>query len=445
MDTLSRRALAGLVVAPAFRALGQPCAPPAGVAANFTIPPGLPNIARKAIAALSAAEINRLRLAYKRLRDLTVSDPTDPRGWMQQANVHCWQCGGSGAADIHQTWFFLPWHRAYLYFHERILVKLLVDNSFRLPFWDWDATVSRNLPAIYRPASVGARPNSLFDVNRSTAASGGSSIPNNIFVPNPMTAPNFAAFGGTGFPSGGSIENGPHGQIHIWTGPLPFGSPDMGDLASAARDPVFYAHHCNIDRLWAEWFRRNPVAHASPTSASFLTKSFSFYDENKVLRRIRVSQVLNTVPLGFSYPAGAALAKPSAPRWTELSFDAGTKSVKPTDELRASMAAPNGLVVKRTLVVEDAVLPTRTGLYNVFAGDPPATGADQAAAPNYLGYMAIVLGNHAHERRSTFVFTPTKEFFDRAASSEGTILTYAEAGSTQGTKLEYANVYLSEE
>ena len=440
MEHLSRRALAGFLLTPALRTLGQGCAPPTGVAQNFTPLPGLQSLPRKAISALTAAEATRLRLAYKRLRDLTVSDPTDPRGWMQQANVHCWQCGGSGT-DVHQSWFFLPWHRAYLYFHERILIKLLNDTSFRLPFWDWDATVSRNLPAIHRPANVGATPNSLFDANRSPTASGGSAIPASTFLPNPMSAPNFTAFGGNAA-SGGTIENGPHGRIHVWAGD-PSTGLDMGRLDTAARDPIFYAHHCNIDRLWAEWFRRNPLAHAHPTAASFRNKTYLFFDQEKVLRRIRVSQVLNTAPLGFSYPAGAALARPAEPRFTELSLDTDTKSVSLTDDLRTALRATNALVVRRSLVVEDVVLPAKTGLYNVFAGDPPAAGADQASAPNYLGYIAVILGDHPHQRRSTMVFTPSKEFFDRAEN--GTVLTIAEAGSTEGTRLEYGDVYLSED
>ncbi|PYT04032.1 MAG: hypothetical protein DMF60_16560, partial [Acidobacteria bacterium] len=230
---------------------------------------------------LTPAEVTRLRLAYKRMRDLDTSDPADPRGHMQQANVHCWQCNGGSGFDVHGSWTFLPWHRCYLYFHERILCKLLNDNSFRLPFWDWDTVPGRKVPPIFRPAMVGATPNSLFDANRSTAAAGGSAMPANIFPVNnnPMNAANFAAFGGTSG-SGGGLEFGPHGAIHVWTGrPFPPGT-DMGILSTAARDPIFFAHHCSIDHLWAEWNRRNPVAHANPTAAAFLTRSFLFFDEN---------------------------------------------------------------------------------------------------------------------------------------------------------------------
>lgn len=253
-----------------------------------------------------------------------------------------------------------------------------------------------------------------------------------------MNAANFAAFGGSAG-SGGGLENGPHGAIHVWTG----GSGDMASLATAARDPIFYAHHCQIDRLWAEWVRRNPVAHANPTAAAFLSKSFLLFDESSKLTKIKVSDVVTTTKLGFSYPPGAALAKPSSATWIELTHDISSGEIKlPAD---FSAPAPNALVKKRSLVVEDAVLPNKTGIYNIFLGDPPATGADQAAAPNYVGYMGIILGEHVHaEGKSTLVLNASPQFMQQAAGS-GAILVYAEAGSTEATKLTYANVYLTEE
>jgi hypothetical protein len=43
-----------------------------------------------------------------------------------------------------------------------------------------------------------------------------------------------------------------HNRVHAWvSGSMaPFSSPN---------DPVFFLHHCNVDRLWAEWQRANPT------------------------------------------------------------------------------------------------------------------------------------------------------------------------------------------
>jgi tyrosinase len=42
-----------------------------------------------------------------------------------------------------------------------------------------------------------------------------------------------------------------HNLVHRWMGGT------MTAMASP-NDPVFWLHHCNIDRLWAEWIRRHP-------------------------------------------------------------------------------------------------------------------------------------------------------------------------------------------
>ena len=86
---------------------------------------------RRPASTLNASEIQKLKDAYKAMRDLAVSDPTDPRGIVHQANVHCWNCGQS--TQIHGSWSFFAWHRAELYFHERILGRLIKDENFRLP------------------------------------------------------------------------------------------------------------------------------------------------------------------------------------------------------------------------------------------------------------------------------------------------------------------------
>ena len=416
----------------------EDCAPPAGTPVDFVVPK-LPNVIRKSVAELTTNEVARLRLAYQKLRDLTTSDPSDPRGWLQQAHVHCWNCGGSGS-DIHGSWTFFPWHRAYLYFHERILCKLLNDNSFRLPYWSWDDSNYRNLPAIYRPAKVGSAANSLYDASRSSAAVAGSSMPNSIFpaAQNPMNSANFAAFGG-GPDGGGSLEFGPHGAIHMWAGTPDDPYADMGNLSLAARDPLFYAHHCNIDRLWAEFVRRNPVAHANPTDAEFLTRGFRFFDENKQLVTIRVQDVLDPVPLGFSYRPGAKLSTSKQPKWTQLKYDPATHLL----QLPAPIAQ-SAIVHQRSVVVKQVQLPTKSGSYNVFVGDPPVTGADQSRAANYVGYIGIIVGEHHHDQKCSLVLNATNLFL-QSAGGAGALLTFAPAGTTSGEPLVFGAAYLTEE
>ncbi|MFJ8473659.1 tyrosinase family protein [Kitasatospora sp. NPDC094011] len=46
-----------------------------------------------------------------------------------------------------------------------------------------------------------------------------------------------------------------HNRVHRWVG------GNMADFGSAPNDPVFFLHHANIDRLWAEWQDKHPDAY----------------------------------------------------------------------------------------------------------------------------------------------------------------------------------------
>jgi tyrosinase len=59
----------------------------------------------------------------------------------------------------------------------------------------------------------------------------------------------FAQFGGRT----GALESNPHNSVHVMIGgPSGF----MSDPLLAGLDPIFWLHHCNIDRLWAAWLTR---------------------------------------------------------------------------------------------------------------------------------------------------------------------------------------------
>lgn len=92
------------------------CAPPkpSGPAVPFKPDTTLKVRVRKPA---ESADMTKLQAATQKMCELTKTNPNDPRAWMQQANVHCWWCGGGGPMEIHRSWWFPPWHRAYLYFY----------------------------------------------------------------------------------------------------------------------------------------------------------------------------------------------------------------------------------------------------------------------------------------------------------------------------------------
>ena len=59
----------------------------------------------------------------------------------------------------------------------------------------------------------------------------------------------------------GVLDMDPHNTMHIWIGGLPASAPNGGDMLNnltAAFDPLFWGHHGNIDRLWAQWQTLHP-------------------------------------------------------------------------------------------------------------------------------------------------------------------------------------------
>ncbi|CAM6097963.1 unnamed protein product [Calypogeia fissa] len=337
---------------------------------------------RKASQCTDAEYAAKIKKGYELMRALP---DDDPRSFTQQWYVHCAYCGGAfltknstggpEPVDIHASWLFYPWHRYFLFFHERILQSLLEDPTFSLNYWNWDNPYSigkgkdgeclaqgDNFPSVF------SDPNgTTYDDLRSQSAKGFGrfDFPDFYYVPGvpAVSQPNYTSTeepiiqsnmnmmyqalvsGGTtteafmgrpyraGYVKGGpgpnggsgSLEGSVHGTVHFWTGSDPPTSDDMGQLAHAARDPVFFAHHSNIDRMWQVWKDIGPILGQKReyyTDPDFLNASFMFYDENKDLRRVKIEDALDTKKLGYVYQAAnvAQWIYPNLTRCSTLSF-----------------------------------------------------------------------------------------------------------------------------
>ena len=266
---------------------------PAGTVAVPWVQPCLcPTINRTSVYN-AAYNWTRLQNAYAAMRALPSSDP---RSLAAQQNMHAWYCATcpGNPNDIHGHWTFFAWHRAFLYFHERILGSLVNDMTLRLPYWDWENPSHQLSPTEYY---VGALNDTTRDlgagqsVNRNVPGGVGSfdftQIPAQINL-------SFADFGGDAT-TAGTVEVQEHGFVHMsiggWNG-------DMGSLELAAGDPIFYSHHANIDRLWYSWEKY--AGNADPGGA-FSQLTFTFYDEKKVWRSITAAQLLPVSKLCYCY------------------------------------------------------------------------------------------------------------------------------------------------
>ena len=100
-----------------------------------------------------------------------------------------------------------------------------------------------------------------------------------------------------------AFEVGPHGAIHGWVGdPEQPNGEDMVHLYSAARDPIFYSHHANCDRLWNVW-KTIPGGHRTgfEDDSDWMESQLLFYDENADLVRVKIKDSLDNVKLRYTY------------------------------------------------------------------------------------------------------------------------------------------------
>jgi tyrosinase len=202
---------------------------------------------------------------------------SDPRSWLWAANTHGIPAGTvprpTWSQCAHQSVFFLPWHRAYLAWFEATIRELTGEDGWRLPYWDYTVpgdAADRALPVEFsvqtRTVDGQAVANALFAPNRL-----GAIRVEDVDIVKALSEPRFVrsflpGFGGADPDTRtGRVESLPHNFVHNDIGGL------MSSTATAGRDPIFWLHHCNIDRLWAIWgCLSGSIALSDPGAASAL-------------------------------------------------------------------------------------------------------------------------------------------------------------------------------
>ncbi len=157
---------------------------------------------------------------------------------------------------------FLAWHRQFLLAFEKRL-------GISLPYWDWIAD-----PDI--PTHLNNKVNlKKWSVKRSWDP---DEMPSEGQLESQIRPKKFSAFQS-------SLEGGAHAAVHNAIG---------GNMASSASpsDPIFYLHHANIDRIWANWQIKNPTSNP-PNKNEIL--------QHAPIEGVMVSKVLKISSLGYSY------------------------------------------------------------------------------------------------------------------------------------------------
>jgi len=240
---------------------------------------------RRSARRLSKGQLTDLRKAVTKTQRIG-----DDRGYQYWAGVHGLP---NPQSCRHGDELFLPWHRAYLYFFEKALQDQVAGVT--LPWWDW-RDHSEALPAAYaRARTAEGKANPLYS---SPIQPSGRRQPNERrtwrepgdvdWLPsaNQVTQVRANRDYFTFQNQLESLHNGVHG----------YAGGTMGAVATSAYDPIFWAHHCMIDRIWYLWQLDHPGARLPARYLDLALPPFP----------MTVRDTLDVTALGYDYAAATA-------------------------------------------------------------------------------------------------------------------------------------------
>ena len=205
-------------------------------------------------------------------------DPDDPEGWRFWARAHEKHCP-------HGSDYFLAWHRGFLHLFEQHIRQLTRRDHLRIPYWNYF-----QLSKVPHELAAGGSRNPFFE--RRKGLDVGAALLYRAFDP---TLDKFQHGLGDCFES--RLESC-HNNIHNLIGGA------MTTMQSPS-DMVFWIHHANVDRLWAGWAARRPLAIPAADSP-YWDGELEYGAGFKIGRR----QVIDPALLGYSYENVELPAKP---------------------------------------------------------------------------------------------------------------------------------------
>jgi tyrosinase len=204
--------------------------------------------------------------------------------------------GGAGQRNgAHRGPSFFPWHREFLRRYERDLQAQVGDPNLGLPYWDWASDFDQGANArIFQDNRMGGTGNpvqngsfgsnttwrvTVFDdegvitnPDRPLIRALGSAFPTlpkqehvdaALAIATYDSPPfNVASMGFRNTAEGfadlpDQAAPNTHNRVHLWVG---------GDLAprTSPNDPLFFLHHCFVDKIWADWQAMHPTSEFMP-------------------------------------------------------------------------------------------------------------------------------------------------------------------------------------
>lgn len=366
----------------------------------------------------------------------------DPTSWRYQAAVHGYDASNpwlqaleqpgeqhpTNELDVwsqcqHGSWYFLPWHRGYLGCFEAIVLEAIKSlggphEDWALPYWNYSDGNDPNARLVRpefldsnwpdgndNPLFVGVERAPWTQVQTPLGMAGDFVLEDEEVSLGAMNQSAFAgpanatSFGGreTGFSfsgnRGGVLERTPHGDVHMSVG---FDSSTgdgfwMGSFMTAGLDPIFWLHHCNLDRLWTAWVL-DPANSGNPTKAKWRNPSsqisgqrmpFILHHPTVADYRLIPADVVDSSQSVFAYRYDdEPLVPPGAPSPFEMAI---------VEELEVSKEEPNLVgATSRPVVLEGDLTSAKVAVAPPPPTEPGLMEAEAVPARTYLSIENIV-------------------------------------------------------
>ncbi|KAK6337344.1 hypothetical protein TWF730_002747 [Orbilia blumenaviensis] len=419
---------------------------------------------------------NLLLLAW---RELQLASERDDLSFYQLSRIHGapfgpWQMPAEGNYNrqlgycTHHSVIFLSWHRPFLLLLEQTLYRKAREiasrfsggartryqaaaEGVRLPYWDWsDPNTQSHVPAIVTAATVSVTqpgnngvPVTAFARWRTTLRQ-----PTNEGVTQEDVADRtlqngytnrrqstYLAFSSARYNDFAASIESIHDDVHAAIG----GQGHMTYIPYSAYDPIFWLHHCNMDRLMAMYQSSHPNTFIEPANSvpTFANPSSQLDTVDTPLYPFRhrdgswwtsqnISAVNTVFTSSYGYPevpCVLSFANFDALRnhtITEINRLYGPSPVSPTKrEIKKTQKRQEWQV---KIVIDQAELLGSFIVY-IFLGTPPADPTEWATFPKMIGTLTHlgfpqnrmhprVIGNHVvltdaiHQKLGQ---SPTKE------------------------------------
>lgn len=242
-----------------------------------------------------SAEVDNSIAIYKdAVAKMQALPNSDPRSWAAQAAIHGSISGGFNLCQ-HGTRHFFSWHRAYLFYFEKICQELTGEKSFGLPYWNWNQD-----PAMHAAFTAAGSP---LNHPRSNTSVAGNAAFNDATMTTIFSDGNFFTFGP-------QVEGSPHNILHNAVG------LDMSTGGSPL-DAVFWAHHCMVDYSWAKW--NIELGNDTTNDAGWIGTSWNHFVDGKGNPATISAGITTLMPLlSYRYESSAVGSFGAAPELAAL-------------------------------------------------------------------------------------------------------------------------------